>query len=282
MKLIRSLLCVPAHKPELYEKAARTDADCLMFDLEDSTPAQHKDAAFFALGDYLKRARHTLGKLVAVRINPDRKVEAAYFLNADTLDLLVVPKVHDYRDLMRYDTFSGPRLLPVIETPRAIMGLREILGIPSVVGGIFGIADFAAGMGVSDRLWFGTDRGGLAVNFRFLYAKQKLATYARAFGKQALDTCFIVKGAHAPAYVERAWREARGFGFSGAACIHPGQIESANRTFGPSAYEQEWAQRTHAEHAERSGEVGVDEHGMVVGLPVDRQARAIMARGTTR
>jgi citrate lyase subunit beta/citryl-CoA lyase len=279
MKLIRSLLCVPAHKPELYEKAARSAADCLMFDLEDSTPAQHKNAAFTRLGDYLRVTREEIDKIIAVRVNPGLPGEAATF--AELADVLVVPKVAEAFDLLAYDRFVAPALLPVIETPAAIMNLRHILSLPSVVGGIFGVADYAAGMGVSDRV-YATELLHSAsperVNRRFGYAKQKLATYARAFGKQALDTCFWVKGPDVPSVVEWAWTEARGLGFTGAACIHPVQVPPANEVFGPSFLEQQWATRTHADHAARNGEVGVDAMGMVVGLPVDRQAQAILGR----
>jgi citrate lyase subunit beta/citryl-CoA lyase len=272
MKRIRSLLCVPAHRPELYEKAYRTDADCLMFDLEDSTPPQHKDEALATLVEYLNLGR-TAPKIVAVRINPDRRwmgeVEALRSLCA----ILVVPKVQDVADLQRFNWFGGPAVLPVIETPLAIVNLRAILSLPGVIGGIFGIADFAAGMGVSDRQYGAYHDAGEVSSVRFAYAKQKLATYAAAYGKQALDTCFNVRH---PGVVHAAWRWSRAIGFTGGAAIHPMQVPAANIFFGPSQEEQDWAMLTHVDHAARHGEVGVDARGLVVGLPVDRQAQAII------
>jgi len=275
MKRIRSLLCVPAHKPALYEKAVRSGADCLMFDLEDSVPPHHKAYALETLVAYL---RSSIGKIVpqvvAVRINP-YTTDAGTLLDAGCrLDVLVVPKITEARELMTYEgeTATVP-LLPVIETPGAIVNLRSILALPNVLGGIFGVADFAAGMGVSDRRWGSWIDYGPLTNTRFVYAKQKLATYAAAFGKQALDTCFNVRDS---SHVTATWRGSRSFGFTGAACIHPLQVPIANDLFGPGEIERAWAGRIHAQHAARLGEVWVDENGLVVGIPVDRQARAIL------
>lgn len=279
MKRIRSLLCVPAHRPALYEKALRTNADCLMFDLEDSTPAQHKDYARATLQDYLAISRGGLGKIVTVRVNAGNRDEARTF--APFCDALVPPKVERAADLwFAFDAFEGKPLLPVIETTQAIVNLREILSFPGVAGGIFGIADYAASLGVSDRIiGHRYAANPYLVMQRFQYAKQKLATYAAAFGKQALDTCFVVKGPQAAEFIEDAWIIARSMGFTGAACIHPGQVELANAHFGPSRREEMWAHTTHAEHTARHGEVGVDEYGQVVGMPVDRQAQSIIRKG---
>jgi citrate lyase subunit beta/citryl-CoA lyase len=274
VKHIRSLLCVPAHKPELYAKAEATDADCLMYDLEDSTPQHHKHAAALALSAHLQHLRPH-GKVVAVRVNPFEVSEHQTF--GDLADVLVIPKVKDEADL-RFVRSIVPfkPLLPVVETPQAILNLRSILGFPSVVGVIFGVADYAAGMGVSDRTFgHGWVDLGPVTNTRFAYAKQKIATYCAAFGKQSLDTCFNVRDR---SMVEQTWVGSRSIGFTGAAAIHPMQVGVANELFGPSVEEQTWALATHEGHAYRNGEVGVDDTGLVVGMPVDRQARAIIAR----
>jgi hypothetical protein len=45
MKLFRTLLFAPATRPELLSKAQAGNADALIFDLEDSVPANAKDDA---------------------------------------------------------------------------------------------------------------------------------------------------------------------------------------------------------------------------------------------
>lgn len=269
---IRSLLCVPAHKPHLYEKALSYGADCIMYDLEDSVPEAKKLDAFHQLSAWLKSSVvMPWPGLVTVRIN--RPAEGRELIKG-RLDAFVLPKVKIGEDVASLSAFFRP-VIPVVETPQAIVNLEEI--VERSAGCIFGVADFAAGMGVSDRFWGRTrDRSGRRVNERFAYAKQKLATYCAAYAKPCLDTCFVVKGEGAPADVALHWEVSRSYGFTGGAAIHPMQVAIANDIFGPTAQEKAWADRTEKGHQERGGEVSVDEYGFVVGMPVARQARAIL------
>lgn len=279
MRRIRSLLCVPAHKPELYEKAARSGADCLMFDLEDSVPEQHKASALLALTSWLASDGWRIPGMKAVRINPYTHDALVLRDNGCRVDALVIPKIKHGDELLTPDGIAPTTpLIPVIETPQAIINLRSIVENRAVAGAIFGVADFAAGMGVSDRLCgHGIDDYLEEVNERFAYAKQKLATYCAAFGKFALDTCFAVKGERAAEVVEQSWRNSRSWGFTGAAAIHPAQVKVANLVF-RDAREACWAASVIDSDREHAGEVHVDERGFVVGRPVVRQAEAIFDR----
>lgn len=276
MKRIRSLLCVPAHKPALYEKCLSYGADCIMYDLEDSVPEPKKTQALVSLRGWLASDRmHEARELITVRINPYTSDALTILDDGGRIDALVIPKVREARELLTFEHQpSFLPVIPVIETPQAIVNLEAIAKVSAAM--IFGVADYAAGLGVSDRVFADEAAGAGWVSSRFAYAKQKLVTCAHAFGIQALDTCFIVKGELAGIYVRREWATSRGYGFTGAACIHPGQVEIANDIFGPTDTETRWAMRTAEGHVARGGEVGVDEHGMVVGIPVARQAAAII------
>jgi citrate lyase beta subunit len=244
-----------------------------MYDLEDSVPPQHKDRARDLLVQWLQsEAAWDYRGLIAVRINPGSPDVAALNFLAVRCDALVIPKVREWHELTGY---PAP-VIPVIETPQAVLGLEALIAMPEVKAAIFGIADYAAGIGVSDRVF--ADRASItAVNRRFAYAKQKLVTCCAAYGKPSLDTCFVVKGPRAEARIRQQWRISRSFGFTGAACIHPLQVAVAKPIFGPSARELSWAEATRTEHLARDEEVGVDADGIVVGMPVARQAEAILS-----
>jgi citrate lyase subunit beta/citryl-CoA lyase len=266
-----TLLCVPAHKPDLYRKAADTGASILMFDLEDSVPEQHKARARSVLTSFLDIARYQLqpGQRTAVRINP--RCSADLNLFDDTgIDFLVIPKVRTASDITPYG--MGNQLVAVIETAEAITNLRSI--VPCLAGAIFGIADFAASMGMSDRIYGSFENVDRDSHARFAYARQKLAVYCAAAGIGCFDTCFNVRSA---VDICRSWHGSRSYGFTGAACIHPLQVQIAQSIFGAGALKEvSWSHDIIAGHTTRQGEVGVDKQGQVVGLPVVRQAEAIL------
>src|SRR5581483_10128989 len=66
--LMRSKLFVPGTRPELFEKAEKSAADSLSFDLEDSVTQDRKDEARENLKRHLA-ARAANGKVVLVRVN---------------------------------------------------------------------------------------------------------------------------------------------------------------------------------------------------------------------
>jgi len=67
--MMRSKLFVPGSRPEFFEKAMRSAADALTFDLEDGVAPAQKPAARRAIGDFLRGVDSQLGKLMIVRTN---------------------------------------------------------------------------------------------------------------------------------------------------------------------------------------------------------------------
>jgi citrate lyase subunit beta/citryl-CoA lyase len=65
---LRSLLFVPADRPERLAKAAASGADALIIDLEDSVAAERKDAGLAAIAEWLTGDR--AGVTTFVRVNP--------------------------------------------------------------------------------------------------------------------------------------------------------------------------------------------------------------------
>ena len=69
------------------------------------------------------------------------------------------------------------------------------------------------------------------------------------------------------------------FGFTGATCVHPGQVQSLNRAFSPSEAELAWASRVIEafEAGLRNGVGAVQLDGQMIDKPVADRARAVLA-----
>lgn len=254
--MIRSLLLVPGHRADMLQKALGSGADIICADLEDSVPEDRARLAADTTNAFLR------AHPCAVRIRPGTQNLLAR--------MLVIPKVERRRDLLGY---LGP-LVPIIETAGAVYRMSEILEAPGVVGAIFGSADYAASLGVSDRMVGG--RNVLPMS-RFRTAREAVANACRALGIFSLDTCFKVKGDRDEEAIRESLEWSESVGFSGCAAIHPLQVRIANEVFSAGPH-QEWADQVLAAHARVGGNVSVDDRGFVMGKPVARQAAAILER----
>ena len=81
---MRSMLFSPGNKPNLMAKALATQADAVVFDLEDSVPPEQKEIARAEIEKLLSGQR---GKRIYVRTNP---VDSPFIL-PDLLFVIVNP-----------------------------------------------------------------------------------------------------------------------------------------------------------------------------------------------
>ena len=225
---VRSALFLPASNPRAIEKARSLPCDLVILDQEDAVPDADKDHAREAV---IAAADGKWGdRLLAARLNgpgPWHEADLAALASAKGLDLVVVPKVEtpEYAEALRH-RLAVP-LLAMIETPAGIYAAREIAGVPGVVGLLAGSNDLAAAL----RLPGG--REGLTL------ALQSIVLAARAAGVAALDG--VYNRLDDPDGLAADCNAGRRLGFDGKSLIHPNQIETANRTFGPSEVELEEA-----------------------------------------
>lgn len=223
---VRSALFLPASNPRAIDKARGLACDLVMLDLEDAVADADKETARIAAikaGD-----RDWGGRLLGVRLNgpgPWHEPDLAVLAGSPAVDLVVVPKVEtpEYAEALA-DRLAKP-LLAMIETPAGVYAAREIAGVTDVVGLLAGSNDLAAGL----RLPAG--REGLTL------ALQSIVLAARAAGVAALDGVF--NRLDDAAGLEADCIAGRQAGFGGKSLIHPNQIETANRIFGPSEAELE-------------------------------------------
>jgi citrate lyase subunit beta/citryl-CoA lyase len=131
-------------------------------------------------------------------------------------------------------------LIALIETPKGILNIREIIDAsPRVIAVGFGAGDFSremgAGMGVtklSPEEYFPM----------ILHARSSMAVAARAAGVQAIDTPFFglvidLEGLAAEA------QKVKLLGFSGKQLTHPRHVAAVNEAFSPAKDDVKFAKR---------------------------------------
>ena len=275
--MMRSKLFVPASRPELFAKAEASAADSLSFDLEDAVAEERKDEARAILADYL-RGRSAGGKVIVVRVNAvvtphfARDIEAIVSAGADIINLPMVDDAADVKTLAdsiaQYEQSLGStKILVNIETPSALRRAGALAAADArVVGLQLGYADLLEPYGIDRK-----DEAALShirMTVRMAAAEAKVAAYDGAFA-----------GVKDMEFFRQECAAARRQGFAGKSCIHPSQIETANRAFMPSEAEISRARRVLAAavEAEAKGIGAFLVDGQMVDKPFVERARAIVA-----
>ncbi len=257
-RLHRSELAVPGSRPELFEKAAASQADYVFLDLEDAVAPDEKAAAranvIEALGDIDWRESN---KTISVRING----LDTHYMYRDLIDVveragahvdtILVPKVGAPGDIYTVDA-----LLTQLEQA---MGLSDRIGVEALVETALGMANVEAVAASSPRLealHFGVADyaascrartitiGGLNPDYpgdQWHSALSRMLVACRANGLRAIDGPFGDFG-DPDGFIAGA-RRAAALGYEGKWAIHPAQIELANEVFTPPESEVDQARR---------------------------------------
>lgn len=252
----RSLLFVPATRPERIGKALASGADIAVIDLEDAVAVEHKDAARGALAGVAHRA--------AVRINAcgtpwfDADLVAC---RAAQVPVILLPKAEQPAHVERVRETLGERaVIAIIETAAGFENIDAVARSPGVARLAFGSLDLQAELGIDDA------------NEPLHYFRSRLVLASRLGGLAApIDgVCTALDDAAA---LDGELARARRFGFGAKLCIHPAQVAATNAAFAPTAEQVAWAQQVVA--AAGSGAAArVD--GRMVDAPVLARARDIL------
>ena len=267
-RIRRSLLFVPAVRPDRFPKALATGADAVCLDLEDGVAPGAKETAreqAFALlaGREPSRAETSL-RINDVKTALGRADLAALAAAGVRPDALMLPKVAGADEIAEVEAaLAGTgAALPLIVQLETAAGLTAAAGIaaasPNVAAVFFGAIDLAADL-------------GCAVEWEaLLYARSRVVLAAGAAGVSALDSpCMDVPAVEALAGESR---RARRLGFAGKAAVHPSQVPVIQQAFSPSAEEVAWARKVVAAYERQQGGVLLVD-GQLVERPVVRSAR---------
>ncbi len=247
----RSELTLPGHQMKMLEKAAASDADEIMADCEDACPLSAK-------GDEVRRviseAFNTLDwgtKFVTFRPNNTQSpffegdIEYVVTHAVDRFHGVIIPKSFEPSQIERVDELltkyekqaGWTRTIQIEALIETAMGVENAYRIatasPRMASLIFGIADYAAEMGIADAYE--------NQNIRFLYAKQRVVNAARAAGIDAIDNVHL-KVRELDALREMSI-ESAGYGFDGRWAIHPSHIPIINEVYTPTDAQIEHAKK---------------------------------------
>ena len=231
LRTCRSLLFLPASNARAIEKARELPADLIILDLEDAVrPEEKAEARRLAIEATTQGFGE--GRPVAIRVNPSGSKffgEDVTAVRQARIDYVVLAKAEAGKDVHDAGWLMTRPVLAMIETPRAVIDAAGIA--PSSAGLIAGVNDLSAALGLPEQ----EAREGL------VYALQRIVLAARAAGVPAFDG--VYNRLEADAGLEAECRQGRAWGFDGKSVIHPSQIETANRLFGPTEAELDAAKR---------------------------------------
>jgi malyl-CoA/(S)-citramalyl-CoA lyase len=255
-RLNRCQLFGPGSRESLFEKMAKSAADVVNLDLEDSVAPDDKDRArkniIRAIGDI-----DWGDKTLSVRINGldtpfwYRDVVDLLEQAGDRLDQIMIPKAGNASDIYAVDALVTAverakgrtkriNFEVIIESAAGICHVEEIAASsPRMQAISLGAADFAASMGMAT-----TGIGGTQENYYMIREGQKywpdpwhwaqtaIVAACRTHGLLPVDGPFG-DFSDPDGFVAQARRSAT-LGMVGKWAIHPSQVALANEVFSPS------------------------------------------------
>jgi citrate lyase subunit beta / citryl-CoA lyase len=271
----RTEMTYPGHNLKLHQNAAdatKSPVDHVMADFEDACPYEFK-------GDKSRKvmveALNTLDfgkKVVTIRPNnihsPFFKgdMEAIVLGAPNRFHGIVLPKTRGPEEIREVSKLlddlekragwtSRIQIESLIETPQSLVKAYDIATASDrMCGLIFGIADFAANIGVREIV---EDQ-----NENFHYAKQATVVAAKAAGLHAVDNVYLRlwrkdDSAERVAELQKGLRAknvgAANLGMDGTWVIHPQQAPICNECYTPSKAQVEDARRVVKLYHEKGG-----------------------------
>jgi citrate lyase subunit beta/citryl-CoA lyase len=258
----RSYLYVPGDAGDRLLRASSRGADAIIADLEDSVAPASRRAAVEAVAAWLTSGNRDCSRWVRVTSAADAADQIAHFTD-EPPDGIVIPKVSSVSDVARVVEVlraledggrrAPVRVMPLIETARALQAVDDIAAHPGVMAG--------------------------ADEQELLYARSRVVVASAAAGIEAPVGPVSPDFSNLEILGVTTQRLQR-LGFAGRAVIHPRQIAVVNEVFTPSAEEVQDARRVLASYeaaiASGSG-VLVGHDGRMVDMAVVRMSQRVVA-----
>ncbi len=289
-RIRRSELSTPGHSEKMIAKAAQSDADMVFLDLEDAVAPSAKVGARKNIIAGLNELDWG-NKIRSYRINSvdtqwchDDIVEVVTGAGAN-IDVIMVPKIKGPREVWFVDDLlTGLEkklglevgrigIECLVEEVEALQTVNEIAACsPRLEALVLGVGDLSASQGM--RLGhIGVTDGDHALRYPgdvWHYARHQMIVACRSAGIDAIDGPYA--NFASPGGYERSAATFSMIGGVGKWCIHPSQIEIANRVFAPTQAEIDDAVGAIAAvaEAESKGEGAANYNGMMIDAATTR------------
>jgi citrate lyase subunit beta/citryl-CoA lyase len=279
---MRSVLTVPVIVPRFVEKAPSSGADVICLDIEDSVPPAEKVRARTLAAEAIATMPRGPYSLF-VRVNgPHTGLMEDDLVGVvrPGLDGVIISKAPDAETIRRIDALLADleqeqgiepgtiAIAPLIETALGVMNSLAICtSSPRVTAAVFGAEDLATDMRIQ--------RTREGEEIRWARAQVAVACHAaRVIPIDTPDPDYTDLD-----YLEREMTLARSLGYLGKLCIHPTQVEMANRIFRPSDAEIADAHTT-VELFEREGiakgRAAIPSEGRMIDTPIYERAKRLL------
>ena len=283
--LLRSLMFVPGHNKRLIESSAKSTADALIFDLEDSVqPFTNKDLARKLIVKSLSDSKFNRFQKF-VRLN---EIETEFFLQdvlqvtEANIDGFLLSKTNTKEDIQYLDNLLTSierernleigkfSIIPILESAQSIVNINEIASCSSRIIALgFGSEDYVSDIqGVRD---FDT-------NISISFPRSLVPIVSRAHKMEAIDAAYIK--VHDLEGLEKHTEIGKILGYGGMWVLHPKQNDIVNQVFSPTNQEYEDAKiflRLYAEAQKINKGVAIID-GKFVGPPLITKSNDIIAR----
>lgn len=282
--LMRSLMFVPGHNERFMRSASKSDADVLLFDIEDSVqPSDNKQKARDMVLSLIEEGIFE-NRIIFPRIN-DR--ESGHLLK-DVTQLAVkgitgfmYPKAKRGEDIYFFDKLLETieyekkikkgtfKIIPLIETASAVVNVQEICtSSPRVIAIAYGSEDFIADLqGIHD-----------AKHQSLFVPRAMIALAARAHNIEPIDTVHVrVKDLED---LEVNLDISRKLGFGGMLALNPIELPLIHQYFSPSEEEVENAREMLRldEEARKEGRGVAIMNGKFIGPPFVAKAKKTLRK----
>ena len=300
-RLNRCQLFGPGSRPELFEKMASSQADVINLDLEDSVAPSSKVEARQNISNAINGVDWA-DKTLSVRING---LDTEYWVDDilslvdnsnERLDCIMIPKVGNSSDIYAVDALvtalekknkrkKNLDFEIIIETAAGLENINEIaLASDRLVAMSFGVADYAASMGMQttniggtqEGYYTNTENGQRLLMDPWHHPIVAMIAACRANGILPVDGPFGDISDHEN-YVAQAKRSAT-LGMAGKWAIHPSQVKLANEVFTPSEQAIENAKGiiSAMEAAEAEGAGAAVFKGKLIDIASIKQAKVLI------
>lgn len=240
--LMRSLMFVPGHNEKLLLSAAKSHADVILMDVEDSVmPATNKQLARETIKRTIESGSFSNFD-VFVRINEIGSgfllqdilqltiegITGFLFSKSNTAeDIVFLDKLLEVVERERGFEVGKFKIIPILETAASVINANEIAQSSRRIIAIgFGSEDFVSDIeGIRD---FNT-------NTSIFTPRAWVAMVARTYNLIPIDAAYIK--VHDLEGLEEHLKVGRTLGYAGMWVLHPKQNELANRYYAPSENE---------------------------------------------
>lgn len=281
----RSWLFAPGDSDKKMDKAAASEADIAIFDLEDAVATENKPLARQMVHDRIAREDNAAKARLWVRINPLDSGMAVHDLAAIMPAMpggLLLPKSRGRGDVETLDNYitalevangiepgSTRVLVLATETAGAMFHCGDYAGAPRVCGLTWGAEDLSDALGASDNR---APDGRYDPPYEL--ARTLCLLGAAHAGVQPVET--IHADFRDLGGLEARARDVKRQGYRGMLAIHPAQVEVINRVFTPSAEELAEAQAVVDLFAANPGAGTIGHEGKMLDRPHLDRARNLL------